>query len=186
MSDGKAIEVEGKIVTVLPGTMFRVQLTNGHMVLAHISGKLRKHFIKIAAGDMVKMEMSPYDLDKARIHYELFGTGLPATARRQRDSGEAIAAELCDVTVIADGRQINFGLARDTRSILDAGNEHGADLPYSCKAGVCSTCRAKVVEGEVEMDVNFALEDYEVKAGYVLSCQCFPVSKKIVLDFDTL
>ncbi len=71
MSDGKAIEVEGKIVTVLPGTMFRVQLDNGHMVLAHISGKLRKHFIKIAAGDKVKMEMSPYDLDKARITYRV-------------------------------------------------------------------------------------------------------------------
>jgi translation initiation factor IF-1 len=71
MSDGKAIEVEGKIVTVLPGTMFRVQLTNGHVVLAHISGKLRKHFIKIAAGDSVKMEMSPYDLDKARITFRL-------------------------------------------------------------------------------------------------------------------
>lgn len=70
-SDGKAIEVEGRIVTVLPGTMFRVQLDNGHMVLAHISGKLRKHFIKIAAGDKVKMEMSPYDLDKARITYRI-------------------------------------------------------------------------------------------------------------------
>jgi translation initiation factor IF-1 len=67
----KAIEVEGKIITVLPGTMFRVQLDNGHMVLAHISGKLRKHFIKIAAGDRVKMEMSPYDLDKARITFRL-------------------------------------------------------------------------------------------------------------------
>jgi len=71
MSDGKAIEVEGKIVAVLPGTMFRVQLDNGHIVLAHISGKLRKHFIKIAAGDKVKMEMSPYDLDKARITFRL-------------------------------------------------------------------------------------------------------------------
>jgi translation initiation factor IF-1 len=71
MSDGKAIEVEGKIVAVLPGTMFRVQLDNGHVVLAHISGKLRKHFIKIAAGDKVKMEMSPYDLDKARITFRL-------------------------------------------------------------------------------------------------------------------
>ena len=67
----KAIEVEGKIITVLPGTMFRVQLDNGHMVLAHISGKLRKHFIKSAAGDRVKMEMSPYDLDKARITFRL-------------------------------------------------------------------------------------------------------------------
>jgi translation initiation factor IF-1 len=67
------IEVEGKIVAVLPGTMFRVELANGHVVLAHISGKLRKHFIKITAGDMVKMEMSPYDLDKARITYRLKG-----------------------------------------------------------------------------------------------------------------
>lgn len=77
MSDGKSIEVEGKVVTVLPGTMFRVQLDNGHMVLAHISGKLRKHFIKIAAGDKVKMEMSPYDLDKARITYRVRETAPP-------------------------------------------------------------------------------------------------------------
>ena len=71
MSDDHTIEVEGKIVAVLPGTMFRVELPNGHTVLAHISGKLRKHFIKITSGDKVKMEMSPYDLDKARITYRL-------------------------------------------------------------------------------------------------------------------
>jgi translation initiation factor IF-1 len=84
----KAIEVEGKIITVLPGTMFRVQLDNGHMVLAHISGKLRKHFIKIAAGDRVKMEMSPYDLDKARITFRLRDVNAapppPPGARRQQ------------------------------------------------------------------------------------------------------
>ena len=65
------IEVEGKIVAVLPSTMFRVELQNGHQVLAHISGKLRKHFIKITVGDIVKMEMSPNDLEKARIVYRL-------------------------------------------------------------------------------------------------------------------
>ena len=70
-SDNNAIEVEGKVVAVLPGTMFKVQLSNGHVVLAHISGKLRKNFIKIAAGDMVKMEMSPYDLEKARITFRM-------------------------------------------------------------------------------------------------------------------
>ncbi len=72
--DGKSIEVEGKIVAVLPGTMFKVELSNGHVVLAHISGKLRKNFIKIAAGDRVKMEMSPYDLEKARITYRMKDT----------------------------------------------------------------------------------------------------------------
>ena len=71
MSDGKVIEVEGVIVTVLPGTMFKVQLANGHVVLAHISGKLRKNFIRISTGDRVKMEMSPYDLEKARITYRV-------------------------------------------------------------------------------------------------------------------
>jgi translation initiation factor IF-1 len=71
MAAENVIEVEGKISAVLPGTMFRVELQNGHQVLAHISGKLRKNFIKITTGDMVKMEMSPYDIDKARIVYRL-------------------------------------------------------------------------------------------------------------------
>ena len=74
MSKGQSeedVEVEGKFVAVLPGTMFRVELANGHRVLAHISGKLRKHFIKITTGDTVKMEMTPQDLDKARIVYRL-------------------------------------------------------------------------------------------------------------------
>ena len=84
MSDGKSIEVEGKVITVLPGTMFRVELSNGHMVLAHISGKLRKHFIKIAAGDRVKMEMSPYDLEKARITYRVRESTAPPPGPRRR------------------------------------------------------------------------------------------------------
>lgn len=75
-----AIEVEGKVTAVLPSTLFRVQLENGHTVLAHISGKLRKHFIKITVGDSVKMEMSPYDLTKARITYRL--RNAPAHVRK--------------------------------------------------------------------------------------------------------
>ncbi|MBO6102793.1 MAG: translation initiation factor IF-1 [Opitutales bacterium] len=69
MSD--CVEVEGKVVSVLPGTMFRVELPNGHMVLAHISGKLRKNFIKLTVGDRVKMEMTPQDIEKARIVYRM-------------------------------------------------------------------------------------------------------------------
>eukprot|EP01132_Coremiostelium_polycephalum_P023336 gene23336-27766_t len=104
-----------------------------------------------------------------RIHFELF-----AAAGSQHNQ----------ITVISDGRALAFDLPRNTQSILDAGNAQGAELPYSCKAGVCSTCKCKVIEGEVEMDSNHALEDYEVAAGYVLSCQAFPVSDKVVLDFD--
>ena len=85
MADGNAIEVEGKVMAVLPGTMFKVQLSNKHVVLAHISGKLRKNFIKIAAGDTVKMEMSPYDLEKARITFRMKETnpGQPPPQRRR-------------------------------------------------------------------------------------------------------
>ena len=71
MPEEDIVEVEGKITAVLPSTMFRAELSNGHQVLAHISGKLRKHFIKITVGDIVKMEMSPRDLEKARIVYRL-------------------------------------------------------------------------------------------------------------------
>jgi len=84
MSDDNSIDVEGKVVAVLPGTMFKVELANGHVVLAHISGKLRKHFIKIATGDTVKMEMSPYDLEKARITYRVREQGAPGFVRRRR------------------------------------------------------------------------------------------------------
>ena len=72
------------MIAVLPGTMFKVQLSNGHVVLAHISGKLRKHFIKIAAGDMVKMEMSPYDLEKARITFRMKETSAPPPMPHRR------------------------------------------------------------------------------------------------------
>jgi len=76
----ETIEVDGKVVTVLPGTMFRVEIKGGHQVLAHISGKLRKNFIKIGVGDLVKMEMSPYDLNKARIVYRVNANVTPRRA----------------------------------------------------------------------------------------------------------
>ena len=71
LNSEKAIEIEGTITTVLPGTMFRVALANQHLVLAHISGKMRKRFIRLTVGDRVKLEMSPYDAEKARIVYRL-------------------------------------------------------------------------------------------------------------------
>jgi ring-1,2-phenylacetyl-CoA epoxidase subunit PaaE len=70
------------------------------------------------------------------------------------------------------------------QSLLDAALENTLDAPYACKAGVCSTCRAKVLEGEVEMLTNHALEDYEVRAGYVLSCQCYPLTDTLVVSYD--
>ena len=71
MAMKERIEVEGKVITVLPNTMFRVELANGHQVLAHISGKMRKHYIKILPGDRVLIELSPYDLNRGRVTYRL-------------------------------------------------------------------------------------------------------------------
>lgn len=120
----------------------------------------------------------------ARIHAELFGVADAGGTRQARATAQALDAAVSHITVISDGRELAFDLPRNTRSVLDAGNAVGAELPYSCKAGVCSTCKCRVVEGEVEMDSNHALEDYEVAAGYVLSCQSFPISPRVVLDFD--
>ncbi|WP_440995787.1 1,2-phenylacetyl-CoA epoxidase subunit PaaE [Arhodomonas sp. SL1] len=124
-------------------------------------------------------------LGKKQIHFELFtAPGEAKERQRERTKDPSADHSTTEVAVRVDGQEIVFDLPRNTQPILDAGLEAGADLPFSCKGGVCSTCRAKVVEGEVEMDVNYALEDYEVEAGYVLSCQSYPVSERVVLDYD--
>ena len=69
-------------------------------------------------------------------------------------------------------------------NILDAGMHNGLDLPYACKAGVCSTCKAKLVKGQVDMDLTHALEPHEMESGYILTCQAHPVSDEVVVDFD--
>lgn len=136
--------------------------------------------------ETVRDSLKANGLASERIHFELFGAPGGAQSRQARETARQQDSGVSQVSVIKDGRELSFELPRNTQNILDAGNAQGMDLPYSCKAGVCSTCKCKVVEGEVEMDANFALEDYEVAAGYVLSCQCYPVSEKVVLDFDQL
>jgi ring-1,2-phenylacetyl-CoA epoxidase subunit PaaE len=124
-------------------------------------------------------------VERQRIKTELFGTAGPVTRRRAPISAEAAAAqEDCAVTLVQDGHTRQFTIRRNRGSVLDEALEQGIELPYSCKGGVCSTCRCKVIEGEVDMDVNFALEDYEVTRGFVLTCQSYPVSERLVLDFD--
>lgn len=137
-----------------------------------------------AMTEAVRDSLKAHGMPAEQIHFELFGAAVDTTRREARQAAAAVSKASSHITVIHDGRALEFDLPRNTQSILDAGNAQGAELPYSCKAGVCSTCMCKVVEGEVEMDANFALEDYEVAAGYVLSCQCFPLTDKVVLDFD--
>jgi len=120
---------------------------------------------------------------KANIKLELFGTAMNGAARKPRAAvvkGEAG----CDVTVIHDGRSMQFSLKKNGLSLLDAALANGIELPYACKGGVCGTCRCKRLSGEVDMDANYSLEDYELARGFILSCQSFPVSDSLTLDFD--
>ncbi|MET0319870.1 MAG: 1,2-phenylacetyl-CoA epoxidase subunit PaaE [Duganella sp.] len=124
-------------------------------------------------------------MPKDAIKVELFAaTGANAPRQRARATAAATAHQATEVTVIMDGNATSFTMEQDKESLLDAGLRAGIDMRYSCKGGVCSTCRCKLVEGTVDMDINYALEDYEVARGFVLSCQSFPTTGKVVIDFD--
>jgi ring-1,2-phenylacetyl-CoA epoxidase subunit PaaE len=95
----------------------------------------------------------------------------------------ADAAEVSDVTIVLDGRSSTVSMRRDER-VLDAALRVRGELPFACKGGVCSTCRAKLLDGEVQMVRNYALEPDEVAAGYVLTCQSHPRTDTVTLDYD--
>lgn len=90
----------------------------------------------------------------------------------------------CQLTVLLDGEEFHFDLAPEGKAIVDAANDAGADAPWSCHAGVCATCRAKVLEGRVRMDNHHALSAEEIEEGFILSCQSHPVSARVVIDYD--
>ncbi len=123
-------------------------------------------------------------LDKRQIKFELFASQSQKGGRKVQARPVPKMENACQATIVLDGRARALDIPKGAKTILDAGLEDGLELPYACKAGVCSTCRALLSEGEVEMDANFALEDYEVKRGYILTCQSYPVTDKISVDFD--
>ena len=125
-----------------------------------------------------------HGLPDEQIRFELFASGQPGRARQRVVSAEASTSNSTEATVTLDGATRTFRMPKAGQSLLDAALEANIDAPYACKAGVCSTCRARVLEGEAEMAVNHALEDYEVRQGYVLTCQCFPLSDRIVVSYD--
>ena len=121
------------------------------------------------------------------IHFELFAASAE-NARQAIERHHARAQEykglVSEVSIFADGREYAFKLSTDGENILDAGLRNGVDLPFSCKGGVCATCKARLLEGEVDMDLNQALRPEEIENGYILTCQSHPVSNKVVVDFD--
>jgi len=131
----------------------------------------------------IKDFLEGWGIDSGHIHFELFNTPVRENrkiytpVKENTDTGS-------DITVKIDGRSFDFKLDYNGEVILDAALAQGADLPFACKGGVCCTCKAKLIEGEVEMEANYGLEKSELKEGYILTCQSHPRSKKVVVDYD--
>lgn len=130
----------------------------------------------------VREELMEHGIQREQIHLELFGTTTAKT--RKKVDTTADSDFKTDVSIQLDGNIVQFQITNPNESVLDAALRNGADLPFACKGGVCCTCRAKLEEGEAEMAVNYALEPDEVEAGFVLTCQSYPKSERIVVNFD--
>jgi len=126
-------------------------------------------------------------VDEANIHYELFASSAEDAQRvveKHHARARDFAGSLSRVRITQDGRSLEFELSADGENLLEAGINQGMDLPYSCRGGVCSTCKARLVEGQVDMDITHGLEPEELQAGYILTCQAHPLSDTVVVDFD--
>jgi ring-1,2-phenylacetyl-CoA epoxidase subunit PaaE len=120
-------------------------------------------------------------VSKSQVHFELFSTtGMVA----QKKATAVDASILTEIVVTEGGKNYSFSIPQGSENILDAALNNYADLPFACKGGVCCTCKAKLIEGTVEMQVNYGLEQEEIDEGYILTCQAIGTSKRVVVDFD--
>ena len=122
-------------------------------------------------------------VDKQKMHFELF-TSSTGNVQYKKKLKEELKGLVSDITILEGGKSFNFKIEQGSNNILEAGLAQSADLPFACKGGVCCTCRAKLIEGDVDMEVNYALEQEEIDAGYILTCQAVPKSDKVIVDFD--
>lgn len=134
----------------------------------------------------VRQQLIDLGMESGQVHMELFTS--PDQPKSSHEKWEKEHAEdngkMSKVSITLDGTTFDLDLPYNGDSILDAALKMGADLPFACKGGVCCTCRARITEGDVEMEVNYALEPDEVEDGYVLTCQSHPRSERVVVDFD--
>jgi ring-1,2-phenylacetyl-CoA epoxidase subunit PaaE len=123
-------------------------------------------------------------LPKELVHFELFVTGLSEEDIKRAERLSKQNVEGIEITIVDGGKEFSFTMTKEYDNILDAALGAGADLPFACKGGVCSTCKCKVIDGSVEMKINYALDEKEVAQNLVLSCQSVPTTDKVVVDFD--
>jgi len=128
----------------------------------------------------VKDALTGLGVNESKIHMELFTSPVGKLGQSEQPKHEVTRSE---ITIIQDGKKFGFPYDSD-KSILDAAYDKGADLPFACKGGVCSTCAAKLVDGEVDMPVNYALEPDELEKGLILTCQSYPKTDKVAISFD--
>jgi len=132
----------------------------------------------------VKNVLQKIGVDEKKIHFELFATS--KAKKNVADIGVKLTNKAqSNVTVKQDGISFDFNVPFEGESILEAALKSGADLPFACKGGVCCTCKAKLIEGEVDMDVHYGLEQEEIEHGFILTCQSHPRTEKVVIDFDS-
>lgn len=131
----------------------------------------------------IRDELNRLGVEASKIHFELFNTDDIKIEKKEEQKLYDPSLE-SKVTIILDEESFDMPLAYGGLSVLDAALAAGADLPYACKGGVCSTCKAKIIEGEVEMDLNYALEPDEVENGFVLTCQSHPRTSTLTVNFD--
>lgn len=176
---------ERQDVPVLNG---RLDAEKVRLLLRHIvpAGEVGHVFICGPAGMAEEIEpaLTALGIAPACIHVERFVSALGGAPRARPPRAEATtAAVIATAGIIADGRRAEIPI-HASETILEAALRAGLDLPYACKGGMCSTCRARVLEGGVAMDLNFALEPAEVQAGFALTCQARPTTPRVVVDYD--
>jgi ring-1,2-phenylacetyl-CoA epoxidase subunit PaaE len=129
----------------------------------------------------VKNFFTDQGINEKNIHFELFTVSAPKEEEAVIDESAEIMSH---VTVVVDDEEFEFNLSSKGKDIMQAAQDADADVPFSCKGGVCCTCKAKVMEGKVSMALNYALDEDEVEEGFVLTCQAHPLTEKVVLSFD--
>ena len=132
---------------------------------------------------LIRDELVSAGLSQDKIHFELFSTGNSEEDKQRISKILEQKVEGTEVTIIDGGKEFHFTMDDDFDNILDGALAAGADLPFACKGGVCSTCRCQIISGTVEMKINYALDENEVAKGLILSCQAVPTSKNVVIEF---
>ena len=132
----------------------------------------------------VKHFLDQQNIDQKKIHFELFASKKSQQSTVNSQSQTINHSPKSNITVKLDGRSFDFDLSFNGDTILDAALQQGADLPFACKGGVCCTCKAKLLEGNVSMDVCYGLEPEEIEQGFILTCQSHPTTEKVVVDYD--